>query len=81
MYRTGRARIIPVIARRTESHLAAAAVKRVERWQRIVRQAAEQSRRSSLRQKYRQPMKLKDAVALPGGTRIVLSESEQDRPC
>ncbi len=40
----GVARIIPVIARRSDAHLAAAAVKRHERWQRIVRQAAEQSR-------------------------------------
>ena len=44
----GVARIVPVIASRTESHLAAAAAKRVERWQRIVRQAAEQSRRTRL---------------------------------
>ncbi|MGO9863032.1 MAG: RsmE family RNA methyltransferase, partial [Terriglobales bacterium] len=41
----GVARIIPVIARRSDAHLAAAAGKRHERWQRIVRQAAEQSRR------------------------------------
>src|ERR1019366_4895693 len=39
----GVTRIIPVIARRTDAHLATAAVKRHERWQRIVRQAAEQS--------------------------------------
>ena len=38
----GAARIIPVIARRTEAHLGAAAAKRVERWQRIARQASEQ---------------------------------------
>src|SRR5277367_7196124 len=42
----GVARIVPLIASRTESHLATAATRRVERWQRIVRQAAEQSRRS-----------------------------------
>ena len=42
----GVSRIVPVIARRTDSHLAAASVKRVERWQRIARQAAEQSRRA-----------------------------------
>src|SRR5271156_5732065 len=42
----GVARIIPVIARRTDAHLATAAVKRRERWQRIARQAAEQSRQS-----------------------------------
>ena len=43
----GAARIIPVIARRTDSHLAAASMKRVERWQRIALQSAEQSRRSA----------------------------------
>jgi 16S rRNA (uracil1498-N3)-methyltransferase len=71
----GASRIIPVIARRTEAHLAAAATKRVERWQRIARQAAEQSRQISAPE-ISSPMKLKDAVALPGSTRIVLSESE-----
>ncbi|HEX4425078.1 MAG TPA: RsmE family RNA methyltransferase, partial [Terriglobales bacterium] len=39
----GVARIVPVIARRTEPHLAAAAERRVERWMRIARQASEQS--------------------------------------
>ena len=43
----GVARIIPLIARRTDAHLAAAAAKRQERWLRIARQAAEQSRRMS----------------------------------
>src|ERR1700675_941750 len=42
----GVSRIIPVIARRTDAHLAAAAAKRHERWERIVRQSAEQSRRA-----------------------------------
>src|SRR5580658_4568684 len=41
----GVSRIVPVIARRTDAHLAAAATKRAERWDRIARQAAEQSRR------------------------------------
>jgi len=72
----GVARIVPVIAHRTESHLATAAPKRVERWQRIVHQAAEQSRRASIPE-VSQPVKLKDAVALPGSTRILLSESEK----
>ena len=71
----GASRIIPVIARRTEAHLAAAAAKRVERWQRIARQAAEQSRQVSTPE-ITAPITLKDASALPGGTRIVLSESE-----
>ena len=76
----GVARIIPVIARRTDVHLAAAAVKRHERWQRIVRQAAEQSRRSAPPE-VAAPVKLKELDGvLPTGalTRIVLAESEED---
>ena len=73
----GVSRIVPLIARRTEAHLAAAAAKRVERWRRIVRQAAEQSRRSSIPEVC-QPLKLKDALRLPGGMRIVLSELESE---
>lgn len=42
----GVARIVPLLARRTDVHLAAAAVRRRERWQRIARQASEQSRRT-----------------------------------
>jgi 16S rRNA (uracil1498-N3)-methyltransferase len=73
----GVARIIPVIARRSDTHLAAAAVKRHERWERIVRQAAEQSRRPAPAE-IAGPVKLKDlAGVLPAGalTRIVLAES------
>jgi|SRR5580704_4236990 len=73
----GVARVVPVIARRTEAHLAVAAPKRVERWQRIVKQAAEQSRRASPPE-VSQPIKFKDVLALPGTARIVLSESEKD---
>ena len=73
----GVARIVPLIARRTETHLPAAAGKRVERWRRIVLQAAEQSRRSSIPE-ICHPLKLKDALRLPGGTRIVLSELESE---
>ena len=40
--------IAPVIARRTEKHLARAAEKRAERWRRIVHEAAQQSRRSDV---------------------------------
>lgn len=74
----GAARIIPVIARRTESHLAAAAAKRVERWRRIARQAAEQSRQLS-QPVIAEPAKLKDVIARPGNNRIVLSELETQR--
>ena len=75
----GVARIIPVIARRTDTHLAAAAAKRYERWQRLVRQAAEQSRRSAPPE-ITGPVKLKnldDAGVLSESvqTRVVLAES------
>jgi 16S rRNA (uracil1498-N3)-methyltransferase len=78
----GVTRIIPVIARRSDAHLSTAAVKRHERWQRIVRQAAEQSRRSAPPE-IAAPIKLKDlagAGVLPAGalTRVVLAESEED---
>jgi 16S rRNA (uracil1498-N3)-methyltransferase len=76
----GVARIVPVIARRTDAHLAAAALKRHERWQRIVRQAAEQSRRSAAPE-ITLPVRLKDLADMlssDGLTRVVLAESEED---
>lgn len=72
----GASRIIPFIARRTDAHLASAAVKRVERWRRIAVQAAEQSRRTAMPE-VSDPRKLQDAASLPGALRIVLSEVEQ----
>jgi len=71
----GVSRIVPVIARRTDSHLAAASVKRVERWQRIARQAAEQSRRDGPPE-IAAPIKLSEALNLREALRIVLAESE-----
>ena len=44
----GVAAIAPVIARRTEKHLAQAAEKRAERWRRIAREASQQARRSDV---------------------------------
>ena len=74
----GVARIIPVIARRTDAHLASAAVKRRERWQRIVRQASEQSRRPTPPE-IAAPVKLKDldvdGVLAAEALRVVLAES------
>jgi 16S rRNA (uracil1498-N3)-methyltransferase len=72
----GTSRIIPVVAQRTEAHLAQAAQKRVERWQRIALQASEQSRRAS-RPEILQPQTLQTAVTAAVGTRIVLAESEE----
>lgn len=69
-------RILPLIAQRTEAHLAKAALKRVERWRRIAREAAEQSRQVSAPE-IMEPLKSKEVIALPGGTRIILSEVEE----
>jgi 16S rRNA (uracil1498-N3)-methyltransferase len=71
----GVARIIPVIAARTESHLASAAVKRAERWRRIAHQAAEQARRISA-PGVPAPIKAKELFAMKADARIVLSEVE-----
>jgi 16S rRNA (uracil1498-N3)-methyltransferase len=72
----GVSQIVPVIARRTDAHLAAASNKRAERWHRIARQASEQSRRSAPPE-IAAPLKLAEAFSLPGSLRIVLAESEQ----
>jgi 16S rRNA (uracil1498-N3)-methyltransferase len=69
-------RIIPTVAQRTEAHLARAAQKRVERWQRIARQAAEQSRRASVPE-ISQLVPLQKALTTCHGTRIVLAEFEE----
>jgi len=71
----GVARIIPVVARRTDTHLASASAKRVDRWKKIALQAAEQSRRSAPPE-IDAPVKLANAVSIEGAVRIVLSESE-----
>lgn len=72
----GVARITPLIARRSDAHLVAAAAKRVERWRRIAREAAEQSRRTSPPE-IAAPARLAGVLAEASGTRIVLAESEQ----
>ena len=74
----GAARITPVIARRTEKHLAQAAVKRVERWRRIAREAAQQSRRSDV-PVLDEPIALKAALTtVDAGTKLLLAETEQE---
>ena len=72
----GVSRIVPVIARRTDAHLAAASAKRADRWCRIALQASEQSRRSTPPE-IAAPVKLHEAISLAAGLRIVLSESEK----
>jgi 16S rRNA (uracil1498-N3)-methyltransferase len=86
----GVTRIIPVVAHRTDSHLAVVAAKRRERWQRLALQASEQSRRAAPPE-VAAPIKLKDlcsagdspavgqaSVPAPAGCKIVLAESESD---
>jgi 16S rRNA (uracil1498-N3)-methyltransferase len=68
--------IVPVIARRTEKHLAQAAEKRVERWRRIAREAAQQSRRLAAPEVL-DPVQLSDALQCDGEQKIVLAENER----
>jgi 16S rRNA (uracil1498-N3)-methyltransferase len=72
----GVSRILPVLARRTDSHLAAASVKRTERWQRIARQAAEQARRPAPPE-ITAPVELPQILSFQAPLRIVLSENEE----
>ena len=73
----GAERITPVLARRTEKHLSQAAAKRVERWRRIVREAAQQSRRSDV-PTVDDPQTLKAALqSVSAETRLLLAETEQ----
>jgi 16S rRNA (uracil1498-N3)-methyltransferase len=72
----GVSRIVPVIARRTDAHLASAAAKRVERWRKIALQASEQSRRTQPPEVIG-PCKLQEAAIRTGALRIVLAECEQ----
>ncbi|MFY9976592.1 MAG: RsmE family RNA methyltransferase [Candidatus Sulfotelmatobacter sp.] len=72
----GVSRIVPLIARRTDSHLASASTKRVGRWQRIARQASQQSRRDEPSQ-IANPVKLSEILNSEATLRIVLDETEQ----
>jgi 16S rRNA (uracil1498-N3)-methyltransferase len=72
----GVTRVIPIVADRTDPHLAAAATKRRERWQRLALQASEQSRRVGPPE-ISAPAKLKEFIGV-AGSRIVLAESENN---
>jgi 16S rRNA (uracil1498-N3)-methyltransferase len=73
----GIARITPILARRTEKHLAQAAAKRVERWRRIALEASKQSRRTDIPE-IADPVPLKLALERETAAhRILLSETEQ----
>ncbi len=73
----GVARVTPILARRTEKHLALSSAKRVERWRRIALESSKQSRRTDI-PTIADPATL--AAALTSDTaplRILLSETEQ----
>jgi 16S rRNA (uracil1498-N3)-methyltransferase len=74
----GAARMTPVLARRTEKHLALAAGKRVDRWRRIALESSKQSRRTDIPE-IDEPQTLKAALALvTASTKLLLAETEQD---
>jgi len=73
----GVAAVAPVIARRTEKHLALASEARAERWRRIVLEAAQQSRRSDVPLIHEPAPLSKWVRAESGVTRIVLAEQER----
>ena len=73
----GVATIVPIVARRTEKHLAQSAEKRAERWRRIAHESAKQSRRAEI-------PAIEDPLTLPqylqretSAKRILLSEEER----
>ena len=73
----GAERFIPMTARRSEKHLAQAAPARVERWRRVAREAAKQSRRSDV-PVVEDVVPLKSAVrARPAALRLLLAEQER----
>ena len=72
----GVSHVVPMIAQRTEEHLAKAAAKRVERWRKIAREASQQARRI-VPPEIAEPVALKKAIEKAQGSRIVLSESEE----
>ncbi len=74
----GIAKITPILARRTEKHLAQSALKRSERWRRIALEASKQSRRTTIPE-ITNPTPLKSALEQENTTptRILLSETEQ----
>jgi 16S rRNA (uracil1498-N3)-methyltransferase len=74
----GISRITPILARRTEKHLAQSSAKRADRWRRIALEASKQSRRTTIPE-IADPTPLKPALEHETTTpiRILLSETEQ----
>lgn len=73
----GVSRIIPIVARRSEKHLAQAALNRTERWRKIARESAKQSRRSDI-PVIEDAIPLKTAARREGDAiRLLLAEQER----
>ncbi len=73
----GVSRIIPIVARRSEKHLAQSAPNRTGRWRRIAREAAQQSRRSDV-PVIEDAIPLKTAVRREGqAVKLLLAEQER----
>ena len=68
-------RVVPVDAERSEKGLEQAAWKRLSRWNRIVREASEQSRRARLPE-IAAPVALAAALQMDSGHRFVLEEND-----
>ncbi|MGB7191543.1 MAG: 16S rRNA (uracil(1498)-N(3))-methyltransferase [Acidobacteriaceae bacterium] len=73
----GVSRITPIIARRSEKHLAQAAPNRTERWRKIARESAKQSRRSDI-PVIEEAIPLKTAARREGdAVKLLLAEQER----
>ncbi len=72
----GVAKITPVITQRSGHHLAKAAESRLERWRKILHEAAQQARRVAPPEIVG-PVSLKQIISATQSCRIVLSESEE----
>jgi 16S rRNA (uracil1498-N3)-methyltransferase len=69
--------VVPVIARRSEKHLAQAAGARVERWRRVALEASKQARRSDVL-RIEDPLPLQTALQREvRAVRLVLAEQER----
>jgi 16S rRNA (uracil1498-N3)-methyltransferase len=75
----GAARIVPVVAARTEKGLDRAAHKRLERWRRIGMEASQQSRRAHLPE-VSEPVNLTEALAISATHRYALDENPAAPP-
>ncbi|MES2219620.1 MAG: RsmE family RNA methyltransferase [Acidobacteriota bacterium] len=75
----GVAGILPLTAQRSEKHLVQSATRRCERWRKISRESAQQSRRSQVPEIF-DPMSVMDCIAESSDSlRYLFSEEERSR--